>query len=313
LNVPGKPRRHRLRIALYHHIANGTSPFFDGLHVSITPAELERQLRYFQKNYDVVSLDDVLGEKLPRRPLLLTFDDAYRSVYDVAAPLLRELRMPAVFLISAGHVDGAVLMTDHVLCYLAHAIGLSCLESEITGAPPTCKTTGELIGTVISQLDYETQTHLSGELTRRHPIPTADLAGLRSLYIGHAEVARLAEYGIEVGSHTYSHVFCRHLELGDAEVEIRQARRMLEDWTSRSVRAFSIPYGNPIDLTPETYHVLESTGHHVIFSALSRQNRAGQTGPILDRINMLDCHNLGLWTWVEFFPWLRTIRPRRHP
>lgn len=51
--------------------------------------------------YQPVSLQQILdaragGEPLPRRPVLLTFDDGYRSVYTKVFPLLRRYKYPAV-------------------------------------------------------------------------------------------------------------------------------------------------------------------------------------------------------------------------
>ncbi len=308
---PGKRNRTRLRVALFHHISNESSPFYDDIQVSIAPAEFERQIRYFQKNYDIVSLSDILSGQLPARPLLLTFDDAYRSVVEVAAPLLSRLRLPALFLISAGHVDGKVLMNDHVLCYLSHTMGLGNLETAITTAPPVCATVGELIGKVVSTLDYGNQISLSAELVKRYEVPAQVLGELRKLYITRAQVRQLTSQGIEVGNHTYSHVFCRHLDSASEELEILQAKHSLEEWTGQKVRAFSIPYGHPIDLTNNSSRILEQSGHEIIFTAISRRNPAGHAGPILDRVNMRECKKIGVWTWFELFPLLRAIRHRR--
>ena len=308
---PDKRNRSRLRVALYHHISDESSPFYDDIHVSIAPKEFARQIRYFQKNYDIVSLADILSGQVPRRPLLITFDDAYRSVFDVAVPLLQSQRLPALFLISAGHVDGKVLMNDHVLCYLSHKIGLAALETEITGAPPKARSVGELIGKVVSTLDYGAQASLSTELVRRYAIPAEVIGELRNLYITRSQVRQLAARGIEVGNHTYSHVFCRHLDPASEELEILQAKHSLEGWTGQNVRAFSIPYGHPIDLTADSNSILAHSGHEIIFPAVSRRNSRGHTGPILDRVNMRDCQKMGVWAWFELLPLLRTIRGKR--
>jgi peptidoglycan/xylan/chitin deacetylase (PgdA/CDA1 family) len=48
----------------------------------------------------------VLGLPLPRRPVLITFDDGYRDVLWNAAPLLHRLGMPATMYVVTGRVDG---------------------------------------------------------------------------------------------------------------------------------------------------------------------------------------------------------------
>jgi len=47
------------------------------------------------------------GAPLPRRPVLITFDDGYRDVLWNAAPLLHRLHMPATAYVVTGRVSGA--------------------------------------------------------------------------------------------------------------------------------------------------------------------------------------------------------------
>lgn len=46
------------------------------------------------------------GVRLPRHPVVITFDDGYRDVLWNAAPLLRRLRMPATAYVVTGRVSG---------------------------------------------------------------------------------------------------------------------------------------------------------------------------------------------------------------
>jgi peptidoglycan/xylan/chitin deacetylase (PgdA/CDA1 family) len=52
------------------------------------------------RDYEVVSLETVLSGELPRRALLITFDDGYRSIAEVALPILRRLGLPSVFFVT---------------------------------------------------------------------------------------------------------------------------------------------------------------------------------------------------------------------
>ena len=46
------------------------------------------------------------GAPLPRRPILITFDDGYRDVLWNAAPILERLRMPAIEYVITGRISG---------------------------------------------------------------------------------------------------------------------------------------------------------------------------------------------------------------
>ncbi len=62
------------------------------------------------KGYHVVSLDDaynamVYGTQLPKKPIVLTFDDGVPDAYTCVFPILRERKLRAAFFIKAEEVD----------------------------------------------------------------------------------------------------------------------------------------------------------------------------------------------------------------
>ncbi|WP_439101625.1 polysaccharide deacetylase family protein [Congregibacter sp.] len=93
-------------ILLYHRISE-TGP--DSTRVS--PARFAAHLDLIQeRGYQVIALGDLLngvyGEgPLPDRAVALTFDDAYRSVGELAHPMLRERNMPFSVFVATDVVD----------------------------------------------------------------------------------------------------------------------------------------------------------------------------------------------------------------
>ena len=83
-----------LRCVVFHNISTSESPFTTGMNVSTTPEKFEAALKFLTTYYTPVCLDDVLadvgGQALPPRAVLVTFDDAYASVVELAAPLCRK-------------------------------------------------------------------------------------------------------------------------------------------------------------------------------------------------------------------------------
>src|SRR4051812_47600033 len=64
--------------------------------------ELERQLRYLRRNFEVVSMGalvDAVRSGVPSlaRKVVLTFDDGLRNNVTVVYPLLKRLALPATF------------------------------------------------------------------------------------------------------------------------------------------------------------------------------------------------------------------------
>lgn len=88
-----------LPVVMYHHVTKKQSRA--GKYV-ITAAELERDLEYIKKKgYSTVTVSDLIdyvdGKKeLPKKIVMITFDDGFESVRELAEPLLKKNGMCAV-------------------------------------------------------------------------------------------------------------------------------------------------------------------------------------------------------------------------
>src|ERR1700730_2347856 len=88
--------RYSFRCVLFHKIADTDSAFTRGLGVTITRSNFEAALKFLTRHYTPVRLHDVLADadSLPPRPVLVTFDDAYASVCEFAAPFVTGSESP---------------------------------------------------------------------------------------------------------------------------------------------------------------------------------------------------------------------------
>lgn len=102
----------RMPILMYHYVSD---PPADAdiyrTDLSVSPAELRRQLTYLRDNgYTTITLYDLARalanrQALPPKPVILTFDDGYRDNYTNAFPLLREFGMRGVFFLVTDFID----------------------------------------------------------------------------------------------------------------------------------------------------------------------------------------------------------------
>jgi biofilm PGA synthesis lipoprotein PgaB len=90
-------------VLCYHAVPFQASP---GDSFSVPQEKFVEQMEYLRTHgYHPVSLDDILGaredkKRLPDKPVLLTFDDAYISYYEFVLPLLKELDYPSVLAVA---------------------------------------------------------------------------------------------------------------------------------------------------------------------------------------------------------------------
>lgn len=266
---------------------------FPGLHV--TPDELRQHLRLLAETCDLLSLETfrslldpgARGQARPPRPVLVTFDDGYRSVLTEAAPLLRRFGVPAAVFVTTGPVLGG----------------------ELFWFDAVARQRGERAVEEAKSLPYAAWKRLAAEhQTRAEPEdPNAPLSPeeLRQL---------AAEPTIEIGGHTVDHPILAHASEAQQRDEIRRNREHLATLLGGAPRAFAYPNGRPgLNFTAQTEAVVEAVGYEDAFStehgfargdASSRSNHrrflmlAGISGAEL-------AHRLA-------FSWLPQPRPPRY-
>jgi peptidoglycan/xylan/chitin deacetylase (PgdA/CDA1 family) len=121
----------KLTILMYHRVEELPLDAVYGTNF-VRPARFAEQLTALGDwGYSSITFNDWLAYRdqrrpLPRRPLILTFDDGYRSVIDVAWPLVRAHKFHATTFLVTGQIGGtnawdpnerrtALLSADEVL------------------------------------------------------------------------------------------------------------------------------------------------------------------------------------------------------
>jgi peptidoglycan/xylan/chitin deacetylase (PgdA/CDA1 family) len=95
-------------VLMYHRVSDDGDPALNRYRV--TPAQFRLQMEWLKHNgFEPISLDAMKEmrqgrRQLPRRPVLISFDDGYSDFYHNAWPVLRALDFPSVMFVVAGRV-----------------------------------------------------------------------------------------------------------------------------------------------------------------------------------------------------------------
>jgi peptidoglycan/xylan/chitin deacetylase (PgdA/CDA1 family) len=101
----------RLPVLTYHHVGTATAGSWPLL--TIAPAAFEKQIRWLiRRGYTGIRSRDWLcfvrdNKPLPKKPVLLTFDDAYADLAETAFPTLQRYRFPATVFAVTDHIGEA--------------------------------------------------------------------------------------------------------------------------------------------------------------------------------------------------------------
>jgi peptidoglycan/xylan/chitin deacetylase (PgdA/CDA1 family) len=305
-----------LRCVLFHDVSDTESPFTKGLNGTITRKNFEAALKFITRHYTPVSLQDVLadsgGRALPPRPVLVTFDDAYASVSEFAAPLCSKFGVPAVFFVNGSCLDNRQLALDNLVCYVANVHGMGTINAAANAAGGTkeieLRSMTEVFARFLPSISLSARKVFRDALLQLARINDGELAEKAGLYLSSRQLRDLATFNFEIGNHTYTHANCRSLLSGDFAVEIDRNKAVLDAASGMTARSFSVPYGSSADLTADLATHLHQSGYDAVFLSESRANPPCADRFGLDRVSLRTGDDGALFSEIEILPRLRTMR-----
>ena len=308
-----------LRCIVFHDISAAESPFTKGMGVSVTPSGLEAALRFVTRYYTPTSLEEILADsgrqsaRLPRRPVLVTFDDGYASAARWASALCLKFGVPAVFFLNAAVLDNVRLAPDNLICYVANVLGMGTIEKAVRivmgSQAPRVRCLSNVFASFLPAISLTQRQLFLEALVRSTGFDEAQLAREAGLYLTREETRELA-LRFEVGNHTFTHVHCRSLTPLSFTREILNNKLELEALSGRKVRSFSLPYGSSADLSDGLACQLRDSGHQAVFLSQSVANARCADPLHFDRVSIRGCTEDSLFLQLEILPRLRAAKSR---
>lgn len=288
---PSDGRRRWPIVLMYHSVLRSrTDPW--GLRVS--PRCFYEQMAALRANADPMRLADldeaIATNRLPKRAVVLTFDDGYLDNLLYAKPILERFGIPATVFVATGYVDSHhEFWWDELELLLLKTPRLPRLiELEVRGSVRRFdlgehanldsitrfrwrhwRAWHEHIPTARHQMFLEVREllRLTDPGDRERALETLrDLAGRPAARQSHQCVSpdQLRELAsgnlIEIGAHTVTHSSLAALSPQQQRQEISTSKQWLEAQIGREVTSFAYPFGSPDDYTPQTIEILQECG-----------------------------------------------------
>jgi peptidoglycan/xylan/chitin deacetylase (PgdA/CDA1 family) len=308
-------------ILLYHRIAD-VRP--DPWSLCVTPRHFAEQLetlRQYGRPMQLRQLAQALADgNLPRRAVVVTFDDGYADNLYHAKPMLERYAIPATVFLITGHLGHArEFWWDELERLLLQPGTLpEALALRLTGRAYQWQL-GEA-----AQYSEEDARHHQHWIAWGKDAPTPRHALYRALWQllqplpegarrtvldefltwGGAEPASrpthpsqsLAEtcalaHGdlIEVGAHTVTHSTLSTLSMAAQCDEVERSKAGLEEILGHPISSFSYPYGKRCDYTQETVAIVRQAGFTCACSNFAGVVGRGTDRFQLPRVNVQDC------------------------
>lgn len=202
-----------------------------------------------------VSLDRIvyahqLGETLPEKAFAVTFDDGFANNYEIAAPILFDLKIPATFYATTGFIGTDNASWIDLLEYAFENIRRIDFKHPLFGGEVSASSDSEKIKVLqfardkmknSAEIDvYGVASEILKQLGIDKIIPDPYLDKKMSW----DQLRRLGSEDLfEIGGHGHTHRILSHLEDGELQKEIDASIDCLENNLSGRIRHYSYPEG----------------------------------------------------------------------
>ena len=198
-------------------------------------------LQFVKKEYNIISYSQLVKadgdmKKLPKRALLLTFDDGWKDNYDYAFPIL-----------SKANVSAHIFLATDAIGY-QHAFW----QEQILAA---CRITPNLLPKLLSQFQTVNCTTVEHfvEYLQNHKQPNfiADLLDYIAEYqpverqmLNQFEIKQMSSEGITFGGHGASHTPLKNLHMRDVDFELERCQNSSNELFDYQFNNLSFPHGS---------------------------------------------------------------------
>lgn len=256
----------------------------DPMEIGVPVSTFRAQMEFLRRHMTPVPMSDVpyflTGEKeMPSRAVAVTFDDGYRDNYECAYPILCEYGIPATIFVTTGMIEtGCRLWWDQLFDMLRYTrrrfVDLSLVEGlnkDLTSQPcilplSTYSDRHEAADKLVPMLKALSPSRIitAIEFLRE----ALDVPGQNSsddCMLSWDQISNMDQNLIEIGAHTVTHPSLPCLAVEDAEAEIRQSQKAIEDRLGTQVRGFAYPYGH---MNEDMEKIIQKMGFEYACSSL---------------------------------------------
>ncbi len=249
------PHRHAV-ILRYHSIQEPGTAIYASPGICVSLEAFERHVRYFTRNYAVITLDEFRecrdsGRTPPNNPVIFTFDDGYADNLEAAKVLARH-SASGTFYISAGYVESdRPFWLSELLCLLhftqKQSFNLQTTDGDRMFPLQTREERTQAAQYVTDRIKQNDLTYRESVLeSLRGKLWTPEVSALLDdVFLNWDQIREMKRIGMDIGSHTMTHANLPNAGFETARDEIVRSKACLEESIQSEVRHFSYPNGGP--------------------------------------------------------------------
>jgi peptidoglycan/xylan/chitin deacetylase (PgdA/CDA1 family) len=281
-----------LRVLTYHRVDElDAHPYLHPGLISASPESFALQMKYLAANYEPLSVKDVSDalenagrNRLPRRAVLVTFDDAYCDFGEHAWPVLKQYHIPALLFVPTAFPDhpDRLFWWDR-LFHALHTTSVGELASPV----------GHLSLSTEAQRDQAYKLNKTYLMTVHHNKVLEEVdrmcaelgvIPMQNMILSWNSLRQLAREGLVLGGHTQNHPIMNCITQEEMEQEVKGSLDDLQRETGIRPSTFAYPSGL---YSNEAVNMVRRAGINLAFTTERGINLISRADPLrLKRINV---------------------------
>lgn len=256
-------QRNRITILLFH---------------DISPQAADRAFRFLNRAYNIIPLDQLVeaqrsGDSLPKRALVITFDDGHKGNYDLL-PIVQNLEVPITIFLCAGIVG-----TKRHFWWMHDNVNPGELD-DLRNVP------NKLRLEKLAELGFTQES----EFQSRQALSIAEIEQMKA--------------SVDFQAHTLFHPILSRCTDSEAKRELVDSKTKLEDLLGKQITSLSYPSGY---YTQRDIEICRSAGYRAGITVDPGSNQHEEDPFRLKRLSVNDSENLdeiivkasGLWAFIR--------------
>jgi len=233
----------------YHMVSDAPVPHVSPLYRFRSVAEFTADLDYFLRHREALTLGgfiDAVRETgaPPPKSFLLTFDDGFREMHDIVAPILKAKGVPAVFFLTSSTLDNQQLCHHQKIALLLHErdrAGGRFPEAEVLRRLHAKGIAGDDVVLALKSIPWRHRAVLD-DLGPLCGVDYAAYVREEQPFLSTPQIHSLLVDGMAIGAHSIDHP--RYADIPFTE-QVRQTHESMAALTRRFTlpqRAFAFPH-----------------------------------------------------------------------
>ena len=241
-----------LVVPYYHMVSDTLVPHVSHLYRFRTIAEFTSDLEFLLCHLEPVTLGDIVNalngtRTLGRSCFHLTFDDGFREMHDIVAPILQRAGVPATFFLNTAFLDGGGLAHHNALSVLLDrlqaehsSLGRATLR-RVESLLPTASSDCATLRARFLSIRYE-QKSLVHSLAEALDVDLDQYVSESQPYLSSEQIVTLLDMGFSIGAHSHDHPLYADLSLAQQLAQTRMSMELLDARFGVSPKAFAFPH-----------------------------------------------------------------------